>query len=233
MFHVKHLLYTRVWKFFKGVHMHDELLERHLKLVIDANKTTNITRISSWEEGMLLHVEDSLLGLEELSKAPDGWYADIGTGAGYPGIPLAIETSRKTLLVDSVGKKTAILDGFIAELGLKEVSTYTGRIEDLAREYPYAFTAVTARALARLSVLMELSSPLLQIGGRLICYKANVEQEELEHACSLQETLGFELVSDRSIMLKDHRRRLISFEKVQHEKIVLPRRTGMAQKRPL
>ena len=125
--------------------MHDELLQRHLELVLEANKKTNITRISSWDEGMVLHVQDSLLGLEELSEAPDGWYADIGTGAGYPGIPLAIETGRKTLLVDSVGKKTAILDSFIGELGLDQVSTYTGRIEDLAREHPYEFTAITAR----------------------------------------------------------------------------------------
>ncbi|BAK45961.1 hypothetical protein EGYY_30240 [Eggerthella sp. YY7918] len=90
--------------------MHDSLLKRHLELVIEANKTTNITRIASWEEGMLLHVSDSLIGLEEMNEAPSGWYADLGTGAGYPGIPLAIETGRKTLLVDSVGKKTAILD---------------------------------------------------------------------------------------------------------------------------
>ena len=60
--------------------MHDELLQRHLELVLEANKKTNITRISSWDEGMVLHVQDSLLGLEDLSEAPDGWYADIGTG---------------------------------------------------------------------------------------------------------------------------------------------------------
>lgn len=64
--------------------MHEDLLQRHLELVIEANKTTNITRISSWEDGMLLHVEDSLVGLPELSAAPEGWYADIGSGAGYP-----------------------------------------------------------------------------------------------------------------------------------------------------
>ena len=85
--------------------MHDELLEKHLSLVIEANKTTNITRISSWEDGMLLHVKDSLLGLDALNACPAGRYADIGTGAGYPGIPLAIESGRETLLVDSVAKK--------------------------------------------------------------------------------------------------------------------------------
>lgn len=213
--------------------MHEDLLQRHLELVIEANKTTNITRISSWEDGMLLHVEDSLIGLPELSAAPEGWYADIGSGAGYPGIPLAIETGRRTLLVDSVGKKTAILDGFIEELGLNNVSTYTGRIEDLARDYPYAFTAITARALAQLSILMELAAPLLQKGGRLICYKAHVEQQELDHALGLQDKLGMELISDRIVALEDHQRRIICFEKTAKERIKLPRKTGLAQKRPL
>ena len=145
--------------------MHEDLLKRHLELVIEANKTTNITRISSWEDGMVLHVQDSLLGLDALNACPEGRYADIGTGAGYPGIPLAIETGRPTLLVDSVQKKVQILDGFIEELGLDNVSTYAGRIEDLGREQAGQFAAISARALSKLSVLLELSSPLLKMGA--------------------------------------------------------------------
>lgn len=213
--------------------MHDDLLQRHLELVIEANKTTNITRISTWDEGMLLHVQDSLIGLTELNEAPNGPYADIGSGAGYPGIPLAIESGRETLLVDSVGKKTAILDQFIRELHLDNVQTYTGRIEDFAIDKPGYFSVVTARALSRLSVLMELSSPLLKKGGRLICYKALVDSEELDHALELQGKLNMKLVSDRTTMLVDHRRRILCFEKMGKPKIKLPRKMGFAQKRPL
>ncbi|WP_101721088.1 16S rRNA (guanine(527)-N(7))-methyltransferase RsmG [Eggerthella timonensis] len=213
--------------------MHDELLKRHLELVIEANKTTNITRISTWDEGMLLHVEDSLVGLPEVQDAPMGRLIDIGSGAGYPGIPLAIETGRETLLADSVGKKTAILASMVKELGLTNVEVYTGRIEDLAREMPTACTVVTARALAQLSVLMELASPLLQDGGRLVCYKANVSDEEFEHALTLQERLGMKLSSDRTVSLGDTCRRIICFEKTGQPSIKLPRKTGMAQKRPL
>lgn len=213
--------------------MHDDLLKRHLELVIEANKTTNITRISTWEEGMLLHVEDSLVGLPEVMDAPAGRMADIGSGAGYPGIPLAIESGRQTLLADSVGKKTAILSSMIETLGLENVEVYTGRIEDLAREKPAAFTVVTARALAQLSILMELASPMLQEGGRLVCYKANVSDEELQHALSLQEQLGMKHVSDRTVTLGDNCRRIICFEKTGRPKIKLPRKVGMAQKRPL
>lgn len=213
--------------------MHDDLLKRHLELVIEANKTTNITRISTWDEGMLLHVEDSLVGLPEVEEAPEGRLVDIGSGAGYPGIPLAIESGRATLLADSVGKKTAILASMVEDLGLDNVEVYTGRIEDLAREKAGVFAVVTARALAQLSVLMELASPLLQDGGRLVCYKANVSDEELQHALSLQERLGMSLVSDRAVELGDARRRIISFEKSGRPQINLPRKTGMAQKRPL
>lgn len=213
--------------------MHDDLLKRHLELVIEANKTTNITRISTWDEGMLLHVEDSLVGLPEVEDAPEGRLVDIGSGAGYPGIPLAIESGRETLLADSVGKKTAILASMVEELELDNVDVYTGRIEDLAREKAGLFTVVTARALAQLSVLMELASPLLQDGGRLVCYKANVSDEELQHAFSLQERLGMSLVSDRAVELGDACRRIICFEKSGRPQINLPRKTGMAQKRPL
>ena len=202
--------------------MHDDLLKRHLELVIEANKTTNITRISTWEEGMLLHVEDSLVGLPEVMDAPAGRMADIGSGAGYPGIPLAIESGRQT-----------ILSSMVETLGLENVEVYTGRIEDLAREKPAAFTVVTARALAQLSILMELASPMLQEGGRLVCYKANVSDEELQHALSLQEQLGMKHVSDRTVTLGDNCRRIICFEKTGRSKIKLPRKVGMAQKRPL
>lgn len=213
--------------------MNEELLKRHLELVIEANKITNITRINTWEEGMLLHVEDSLIGLPEINKAPEGWYVDIGTGAGYPGIPLAIETGRQTLLADSVGKKTKILDSIITELNLNNVQTYTGRIEDLAVDYPGKFSVVTARALSRLSVLMEFASPLLTKGGHLICYKANIEDEERNHALSLQSTLGMKLFSERTVDLKDCHRTIICFEKTGKPKIKLPRKVSFAQKKPL
>ncbi len=213
--------------------MEDNLLEQHLKLVIEANKTTNITRISSWEEGMLLHVKDSLLGLPELNNAPEGLYADIGSGAGYPGIPLAIKSKRETVLVDSVGKKTAILDTIIKNLGLTSVSTYTGRIEDLAREKPESFSVITARALSQLSILMEFASPLLQMGGILICFKAQISSEELKHAEALQEKLGMKIQSDRTCVLEDYSRRIITFQKIATPQLSLPRKTGFAQKKPL
>ena len=94
----------------------------------------------------------------------------MGSGAVYPGIPLAIKTGRETLLADSVGKKTRALDSFAAELGIDDiVSTYHGRIEDLALQPPNHFSLVTARALSSLASLLELASPLLAKGVRVVC----------------------------------------------------------------
>ncbi len=216
--------------------MCDDLIKRHLELVIQENKTTNITRITSYEEGVVLHVEDSLAGLSEMNASPEGLYADLGTGGGFPGIPLAIATGRTTVLVDSVKKKAAILDRMIATLGLEsQISSYDDRIENLARERKNEFAVVTARALAKLSVLMELASPLLKQHGRLICYKSHIEEDELSHALSLQEKTGMTLASDRSFTLSDKTtfRRIVCFEKVAQARMALPRKVGMAQKRPL
>ncbi len=212
------------------------LMQSHLELVIEANKTTNLTRIDSLEDGLLLHVEDSLVGLDECLSAPEGKYADLGTGGGFPGITIAIATGRPTTLVDTRRKKTAILDGIVEELDMAgQISTYTGRIEEMALEHPKAFSLITARALAQLSVLLEFSSPLLKMGGRLVCYKAQVSDGELNHALEVQDMLGMKLVSQRSVYLSDGEtfRTILVFEKTARPRIKLPRPVSYAQKKPL
>lgn len=212
------------------------LIDRYLEAILEVNKTLNLTRIEDSEEARLLHVEDSLSGLEELKAAPDGLYGDLGSGGGFPGVPLAIASGRQTILVDSVKKKMAAVASVVDELGLaSQINTYDGRIEDLAVERAGQFSALTARALSRLSVLMELASPLLKNGGHLICYKAQLSDEELEHALSLQKYLGMKLVSDRAFLLSDNEtaRRIVVFEKYKEPGLKLPRRVGLAQKKPL
>ena len=135
-------------------------LDRYLELILEANKGINLTRIDSLEQARILHIEDSLSALTELSAAPEGLYGDLGSGGGFPGIPLAIASGRQTVLVDSVQKKMRALESVIAELGLSDqVSTYAGRIEDLSIERKAEFSVLTARALSRLDSLLELASP--------------------------------------------------------------------------
>lgn len=213
-----------------------ELMDQYLDLILEANKTTNLTRITSRDEALVLHIEDSLVGLEEVSEAPEGPYGDLGSGGGFPGVPLALATGRETVLVDSVKKKMAIVQQAVNQLGLgRQITTCSDRIEDLALDRPGSFSVLTARALSRLVALLELSSPLLVKGGRLVCYKAQLSDEEMQEALAVEDLLGMRLVSQRETMLSDGetRRTIVVFEKVGKAKLKLPRRIGAAQKTPL
>ena len=212
------------------------LMQRYLDSILEANKVTNLTRTTDGEQARLLHIEDSLVGLPEVNEAPTGLYGDLGSGGGFPGVPLALATGRKTLLVDSVKKKMAIVQSALDDLSLSEqISTSSERIEDLPLEYKEKFAVLTARALSKLVSLIELASPLLKKGGRLVCYKAQLSSEELEEALAVQDLVGMKMISQREICLSDGEttRTIVVFEKIGKSRIKLPRRIGLAQKQPL
>ena len=213
-----------------------EVLDTYLDEIIETNTRINLTRITDKQEGRLLHLEDSLAVLEEMNEAPEGVYGDLGTGGGFPGVPLGVITGRETILIDSVKKKITAIEDILEKLGLSEnSSTYSGRIEELAQEKPGGFSVLTARALSSLPSLIELASPLLCEDGYLICLKANIEISEIEAAQAIEDKVGMRLIKDREYDLSDHEthRRVFVFEKYKEPSINLPRRVGMAQKRPL
>ena len=212
-----------------------DLIQEHLMLVIKANEKINLTRIDSFEEGMILHVEDSLAGLNELNEAPEGLYGDLGSGAGFPGIPLAIATGRQTVLVDARKKKMQTVAGMIDTLGLaNQIGTFAGRAELLARTQSKRYAALTARALSKLEVLLELASPLLQEGGILIGYKAQITDEEISDARQIEKLVGMKMEQNRSFLLNgEYQRRILVFRKVGNPELKLPRLEGQAQKNPL
>jgi len=213
-----------------------ELIKNHLSFVLEYNKKINLTAITTQEEGLLLHIEDSLQAIEEVNQAPIGALADIGSGGGYPGIPLAIATGRSTTLIEAVKKKAHALELFIEQekqgINLKVAAQ---RSEELAREQRGAFSVVTARAVGELPVLIELASPLLAIGGLLICYKGQPVTKELERGRRAANICGFGEETRRSYILSDNTtcRSLVVYRKVIEPTIPLPRRNGIAQKRPL
>lgn len=217
----------------------EEYLEKanqYLENVLEANKITNVTRITDADAARILHIEDSLVGLPEVQDAPEGLLGDLGSGGGFPGVPLALATGRPTVLVDSVGKKMALVRSLLEEMGLDEqIETSSERIEDLGRFRSGEFSVVTARALSKLVSLLELAAPLLKMGGRLVCYKAKVSEEELDDALRIEELVGMKLVSRRETVLSDGEttRTILVFEKVSRPKLKLPRRVGLAQKQPL
>lgn len=209
------------------------LLEKHLDLVLFKNQQLNLTAIKDKDEAKVLHLEDSLAGLEELNSI-DGEFVDMGSGAGFPGIPLSIISGKKSTLVETVGKKADCLKSFIDELNLEaQVSVSNKRIEELAVQRPNSYAAATARALSSLSSLLELAAPLLVINGILICYKASNIDEELNSALNITKKLGFEFVSNRKYILSNNtEHRIVVFRKVKEADVKLPRKLGFAQKKP-
>lgn len=211
------------------------IIQEYLKGILEINKSINLTRITDYQQAEILHIEDSLSALPEIEKAPEGLYGDLGTGGGFPGVPLAVVTGRKTILIDSVKKKLTAIECVLNNIDIQDIGVYGGRIEDLARDMPHAFSVLTARALSSLTSLLELASPLLHKNGHLICLKSHVSDEELSHAKQLQEKLGMKLISQRSFYLSDQEtyREILVFQKIHTARIKLPRRVGLAQKNPL
>lgn len=213
------------------------ILERHLDYVLEANKSLRLTAIDDKEEGIRLHIIDSLLVFEELANSQNGKILDLGTGGGFPGIPLAIASGRPTMLLDSIQKKIKALDIFIERENLTErgISTLGVRAEELALTHQGEFSTVLARAVSALPALVELSSPLLKSGGRLIAYKGLFDHGEFEKANTVAELSGMKFISKREYKLPhgDEERIVYVYEKVCDPLIRLPRRPGQAQRRPL
>jgi 16S rRNA (guanine527-N7)-methyltransferase len=213
-----------------------ELLDAHLASVLEQNKTLNLTSITDVSQGILLHIEDSLAAHIEVDAAPEGRMMDLGSGGGFPGIPLAILTGRKTTLVEATAKKANFLQRFINEQDLGAFLEVVGlRAEEVAQQSPRTISVITARAVSSLPALMELAAPLLIKGGILIAYKGRVTDETLEDALSLEKELGMKVVGVRSFVLSDEvtKRAIVCFEKVGEAGLVLPRRVGQAQRHPL
>lgn len=211
------------------------LIAHHLGRVLEVNQTCNLTRIVQQDEALRLHVADSLLGLPEVRES-EGSIVDIGSGAGYPGIPLAVMTQRSTVLVESVGKKARFLSDVVDAMGLGcHVRVFSGRAEELPLDSPEEFGVCVSRALATLPAVIELSAPLLALGGRCVAYKGRISEDELEAGRAAASICGLEVVSIRETSLPEggERRTLICLRKVAAPTLELPRRVGKAQARPL
>jgi len=211
------------------------LLLRHLRYILAANEITNLTSITSEEKGILLHVEDSLTALQEVDDAKAGKLVDLGSGGGFPGIPLAVVTRRETTLIEATQKKARALEKFVQESNMGErIKVKAKRIEEISKTEKDCFAVATARALAPLTAIMELAAPLLMRDGSLIAYKGNLTDCELQRARDTEDILGMELSSIRRLVLSDEitQRTLVVFRKTKEPTIDLPRRNGKAQQSP-
>ena len=208
---------------------------QHLDLVLESNKTTNLTRILNVDDAAVLHILDSLVLLPYIDKAPEGALLDMGTGAGFPGIPLTIASGRKATYIDSVGKKVDAVNSFVKKLGLKHANAVHNRLEEYARSHKKQFTVVTARALAPLPVLVEYASPFLKDGGLFVITKGNPSDEELQSGLAAAKICGFTMLMTDDLDLPNVlcHREFIILKKPRHASVSLPRANGMAKKNPL
>jgi len=208
-----------------------ELLIQHADLVLEANQVMNLTRITSRKGVLSLHIVDSLAFLPHVEPLA-GLVVDLGSGAGYPGIPLAI-LGAEMVLCESVKKKAAFLEHSCAALGL-QVSVQPLRAEELVSVVSGSADVVVARAVSVTASLLELAAPLLRTSGRLIALKGIPSEEELagarraEPLCGMAESARVEYA-----LPTGERRTVLVFEKIGKPRRPLPRRPGTAQQEPL
>lgn len=219
----------------KVSHEQIELCLRHLDLVIEANQTMNLTRILNLDDAVILHILDSLVLLPYINLAPQGSLLDMGTGAGFPGIPLTIASGRHATYIDSVGKKVNAVNSFIGSLGLKHARAIHGRLEEYARSHKKEFAVVTARALAPLPTLIEYAAPFVKDKGLFVITKGNPSDEEIHSGEAVAKICGFSCVADDSIELPRElgHREFIVLKKTHKATVSLPRANGTAKKNPL
>jgi 16S rRNA (guanine527-N7)-methyltransferase len=205
-------------------------------LAAERASVSSVTDQRAWK----VHVEDSLTGLEVADLRTASRIADLGAGAGFPGLVLAVALPDAAVeLIDSVGKKTAFIAHAASEAGISNAKAITARAEDIARQEPpeggrEAYDVVTARAVGRLSTLAELASPLLREGGVLVAWKGRRDEEEEAQMSRAAESLAMtpEQILDVGHRAGSEHRHLHVMRKSGPTPPDLPRKSGMAKKRP-
>lgn len=211
-----------------------KLCVRHLLMVNQVNQYMNLTRISDIHEALVLHVVDSLSLTRDLPIEPER-FLDMGTGAGFPGIPFAIYTGCEGVLLDSVGKKVNAVNAFITELGLDAVTAVHDRCESYASKHASEFDTVFARAVGQMNLIVEYATPFIEEDGYLVMAKANPSDEERRIADKTAELCGLELigVDEFDLPCDLGHRTVFLYQKVSKPKVKLPRAVGLAKKQPL
>lgn len=215
-----------------------EQYERYFELLVEWNEKINLTAITEKDEVYLKHFYDSIAPiLQGLIENQTIRLLDIGAGAGFPSLPMKILFPELDVtIIDSLNKRINFLHLLAEELGLSGVHFYHGRAEDFAQDKAFRaqFDIVTARAVARMQVLSELTIPYLKVGGRLLALKASNAPEELEEAKNALNLLFSKVEDNLQYELPNGDPRYITVvEKKKETPNKYPRKAGMPNKRPL
>ena len=204
--------------------------ERYYELLVEWNQRFNLTAVTERDEVYAKHFADSLAGLAYMQ----GKVCDVGAGAGFPSLALAIASPEvHYTLLDAVGKKVTFLQTVIHELALANASAVHVRAEDAGRgEMRAAFDVVTARAVAPMPTLLEYLCPLAKVGGRVVVYKTNRDEEALLSA-NAAETLGLRLAGGHDYTLDGAKRSILVYDKVSPTPKQYPRGGNKPRTMPL
>lgn len=232
-----------------GIELSDEQInkfQKYYEMLIETNKVMNLTAITGKEEVILKHFVDSISivkVLPDMIKYIDSdnisiKILDLGTGAGFPGIPLKIVLPAiDIVLMDSLNKRINFLNSVIDELKLSGINAIHGRAEEMAKNKKYRekFDLCVSRAVANLSTLSEYCLPFVKINGKFISYKASEIEEEVDNAGNALKILGGNLTTVKKIILpeSDIERSFVIIDKVKNTPKTYPRKAGTASRNPL
>lgn len=215
----------------------EELYMEFIQEMLAWNEKTNLTRIVEMDEIQIKHLLDSLSLLRLPYFNDSQRIIDLGTGAGFPGIPLKIQRPHvKITLMDSLNKRIQFLDHVIEVLNMEGIEAIHGRAEEISRteDYRELYDVCVSRAVARLNTLCEYCLPFVKPGGHFIAMKAELAREELDEAQRAIEILGGAFTNMDSFTLPDGgERHLIVIEKVKSTPKKYPRGGGKPRKKPL
>ncbi|WP_040329779.1 16S rRNA (guanine(527)-N(7))-methyltransferase RsmG [Clostridium ihumii] len=225
----------------EGLNFNEDMYNKFIKykeLIQEWNEKINLTAITEDEEVIKKHFIDSLkvYKINELKNCKN--IIDIGTGAGFPGIPMKIvNPDCNFVLLDSLNKRINFLNEVISNLNLENIRTIHGRAEDFAQdnEYRERFDGVVSRAVANLTVLSEFCIPYLKVGGYFVALKGPAIDEELDEAKKAIGILGAKIIriEDVEIEGSDLKHNLVVIKKIKQTPKKYPRKAGMVTKNPL
>ncbi len=208
--------------------------EIYLNFLLEYNEKVNLTALTQEDEVILKHFVDSCMGASLIKE--NALCADIGTGAGFPGVPLAILREDITvLLVDALNKRLVFLNELKEKLGLKNISTLHARSEDAgqSKENRQKFDYVFSRAVARMNVLLEYDLPFVKVGGYMLAWKGPQVNEELNEAQNAMNILGGTLKKVHKQAILDTEHYIVQVKKIKDTPNKYPRQAGLIKKKPL
>jgi len=215
-----------------------ESLLSYLELLIETNKKFNLTSITEPSKVIYKHFIDSLTIIPFLKEQSNKHIIDVGTGAGFPGIPVKIiKPDYKVSLIDSTKKKVDFLKIICDELKLTNVECIHTRAEELARDTDHRekYDIALSRALAPLNLLLELCLPFVKVGGTFIAYKSKEAYNEIDMAKKALDVLGGQVVDVKKLEISglEGERNLIFIKKTKAISSIYPRKAGSPQKKPI